>query len=308
MDLDRSADEADPESGERRTTCAVTTCCTWPWPRCPGPSSADAWATRWSTSTTTARTPSALLDITQGSLSLSLAVVGGLLTASIVAGAPRGADRPLDARPRAAAAAGARGREAGDGARRERAGRPVGRGLGDRLPGPGAVGLAGPGAPVAPLAGVRGPRHGGRAPRHGRACWPSACSSGARVPRSCWGSRCGREHARRWPPPGAIRRSSARCGWCRVAACDAGVAASSRCAAVLSSDPVAGPGWSPREPGGAGQTARRSGASARGGEVVRVARCRGAASRPGLERRGCRRRRARTLGPTIPRAIAPFHR
>ena len=48
---------------------------------------------RWSTGTSTSRTLAALLDIGQGGLQLSLGVVGGILTASIVArllGAPLG--------------------------------------------------------------------------------------------------------------------------------------------------------------------------------------------------------------------------
>ncbi len=48
---------------------------------------------RWSTGTSTSRTLAALLDIGQGGLQLSLGVVGGILTASVVArllGAPVG--------------------------------------------------------------------------------------------------------------------------------------------------------------------------------------------------------------------------
>ena len=68
------------------TTCAPTTCCTSRSRRCPARSSAGASGTALLHFDYYQANPGALFDIGQGGLQLSLAVVGGILTASIVAG------------------------------------------------------------------------------------------------------------------------------------------------------------------------------------------------------------------------------
>ena len=128
--------------------------------------------------------PSALLDITQGSLSLSLAVVGGFLTASIVAGllgAPVGRWMHALVLPLLLALAGGKLAMALGGSGQ---GVPWDGDWATAYLGPGPWGSLAPGPPVAPVAGLRGSRHDGRPPGRGVPAGdrPVQAAHGCRVP------------------------------------------------------------------------------------------------------------------------------
>ena len=153
--------------------------------------------------------PGAIFDISQGGFELSLAVVGGTLTAAVVAallGAPVGrwmhaAIVPLLLALAAGKAAMVLG---GDGQ-----GLPWDGNLATAYLGPGPVGVARPDHAVACGAGVRGAVHG-RRPAGLLTLLTLGRSGGARVACSLSASPCGPSDGRSSRPRGAIRRSSAR--------------------------------------------------------------------------------------------------
>ena len=137
-------------------------------------SSAVASATRCSCRRRSPLAPTSLLDPAVGGLELGLAVVGGIATGLDRRAPARVARRSVGARRDDPAVDGDRGRQAHDGPRGERSG-PLLRGsLGDRLPRPRTVGLAGAGRPVPPGAGLRGCRYGDRG---GPRAWPRVRSA-----------------------------------------------------------------------------------------------------------------------------------